>query len=1356
MAAENNELGSKLGFDVSDAVSALSRLKRELDSYSANLLKIAGTTDKFNKEQAEVDRLLTAAAASSERAARGLKSYATAANAAEAEARKFLNTAKKLQLTSFSAGAPPLEQQAAAGVQRRQEQIAQEVAALQNLTDRKAIQAFNEKIRLQTVLNNAATQRDRQQARGADQDVFAAFGRNPQLTRLPEEATRAKALTTKEFNDIGISYKGLLKIFATQIVFAAIGNFSAAAKKAIQDAIGFETQLGRIQTISEEFKARGLNATADAVRALSDQFGQPIEDVASGLYETLSNQIGNAAESTQFLTEALIFSKGAVTTTADSVDLLSGVINSYGLTTASTANIADQLFVTIDKGRVKGEELANTFGRLLPLASTLGIDLASVNTALAELTIQGVKPADALTQLTNVMLKLIKPTEALQAVFDDMGIASAEAGVAIFGFDGFIREITKNAGSSATEIGELFNQIRGTRGVIGIISRDNQKYADTLEEIRNASRETSRALEAANTVLQTPAQQLTIELNKARNFLINDFGRSAIGFFNFLTQNILSAKNATVLFGSAIAAVGTIFGAAGLFTLVNQLGVALTFINKQFLFMSGTSAAAAGGVSRLTLALGGLAIAVAGITLAKVLLDANRFTEQANDAILARNALLADSVKQEVVGIQEGIEARKDAVRKNLGEMTAYFSKLQQGYNKDKESANRLQENISADFKNQLDKRTSLFDRFIEKLEQTQAQAQQNIQGISERGRDNTFQQNANRFERDVSTRQSPEQVANALITRAQKILQAARKAFQEGTPQGTEFGNKLLSEAFDLANRVAEAPATRQRGEGLINKLLQEQTLIQREQIEIEQQKAAAAKQTEDNIKATVLETKRQIDEFNKLQEFVSKEQLAGGKNVDEAQFNKAKARIGELGGLIEQNLNKIGTSNIPKILGLEDLQRQITAPFVDPFTRQLGSLKGAAVNAMTAVTAELQKTANATPVEIKVLIKALTGKDLGVEGFGAAQNASAGLSKQLTQNIENEKFLPSLRAQIEAGKADINDFLGAVIQTGTQASLFTTNLSQGFEQLRTGTDAATEKFKADLRALQERGVQAAISGNATELEEVRKKLLEMAQAAKGATQTQAGDSLATTIAKRVFGDFGTGDALAQQLTSAAQGLKTLAENQQRLNEAESKAKLNQRTETAINTGDSAELLLLETLNKIQQKNAEAGAAFNASFQTGIVTADTVSTTFMTDLQNQSTAAGAAFGTAFTQSVAQAQAAAATLPTGPAQGKARGGLMAYLAGGGFAPRGTDTVPAMLSPGEFVVNAKSARNFYSELVAINSGVKPVYRAGGGEISNVSIGDINVNVPASRSGKVSGRELAKDLRRELRRRTSKRF
>jgi hypothetical protein len=95
------------------------------------------------------------------------------------------------------------------------------------------------------------------------------------------------------------------------------------------------------------------------------------------------------------------------------------------------------------------------------------------------------------------------------------------------------------------------------------------------------------------------------------------------------------------------------------------------------------------------------------------------------------------------------------------------------------------------------------------------------------------------------------------------------------------------------------------------------------------------------------------------------------------------------------------------------------------------------------------------------------------------------------------------------------------------------------------------------------------------------------------------------------------------------------------------------------------------------------------------------------------------------------------------------GAAWKFLAGGG--PAGTDVIPAMLSPGEVVINAASARRFASQLTAINAGVMPVYRSEGGSVTNV--GDINVTVNGGGTSRQTARSIAAELRRELRRGTA---
>jgi len=105
----------------------------------------------------------------------------------------------------------------------------------------------------------------------------------------------------------------------------------------------------------------------------------------------------------------------------------------------------------------------------------------------------------------------------------------------------------------------------------------------------------------------------------------------------------------------------------------------------------------------------------------------------------------------------------------------------------------------------------------------------------------------------------------------------------------------------------------------------------------------------------------------------------------------------------------------------------------------------------------------------------------------------------------------------------------------------------------------------------------------------------------------------------------------------------------------------------------------------------------------------------------------------------------------GAIQQLAVGGLLRRFDVGGFVSSGTDTVPAMLTPGERVINADSSRRFASQLIAMNAGIKPVFRSEGGSVTNV--GDINVTVSGGGSSHQTARSIAVALKRELRRGTS---
>jgi len=298
-----------------------------------------------------------------------------------------------------------------------------------------------------------------------------------------------------------------------------VGIFADAAKGAIE----LQKRIGAIQSISTEFRKQTVGDISNTITGLANEFGQPVQDVAIALYDALSLQIGTAAESTRFLTDALQLSRGALISTTDSGNLLAGAIKAYGLSAANAADISNKFFKTIDVGRVTGADLADTFGRITPLAAAMGISIEETLAGVATLTIQGVRADDALTQLTNVMVRLAKPAGDLRGRLDELGFANAEAAIAATGgLVPALQKITENTDGSTTAISKLFPNIRALRGVIGLLKDDAKGFADNLKEIAENADGAAKA--AANLVINTSGGTIEKNFNRIKNNIINGTG----------------------------------------------------------------------------------------------------------------------------------------------------------------------------------------------------------------------------------------------------------------------------------------------------------------------------------------------------------------------------------------------------------------------------------------------------------------------------------------------------------------------------------------------------------------------------------------------------------------------------------------------------------------------------------------------------------------------------------------------------------------------------------------------------------------------------------------------------------------
>jgi TP901 family phage tail tape measure protein len=104
----------------------------------------------------------------------------------------------------------------------------------------------------------------------------------------------------------------------------------------------------------------------------------------------------------------------------------------------------------------------------------------------------------------------------------------------------------------------------------------------------------------------------------------------------------------------------------------------------------------------------------------------------------------------------------------------------------------------------------------------------------------------------------------------------------------------------------------------------------------------------------------------------------------------------------------------------------------------------------------------------------------------------------------------------------------------------------------------------------------------------------------------------------------------------------------------------------------------------------------------------------------------------ALAQNMKEAAIAAKQIQVGGSSAAKHFGGVQYRAAGG-PTRGTDKSLVAMNPNEFVMNARSSRQFRTELQSMNAGQTPQFRDKGGSVT--TIGDINVNVSSDTASAV---------------------
>lgn len=216
-----------------------------------------------------------------------------------------------------------------------------------------------------------------------------------------------------------ITTKGL-KVATTAITgtATALGGISTAAVKIGSD---FEAQMSRVKAISgatgeefEKLKKQAIQLGADTAFSASEA-AQGMENLAaagfttSEIMDAMPGMLNLAAASGEDL--------------ASSADIAASTLRGFGLEASDAAHVADVLAENANRTNSSVSETGEAMKYVAPLARAAGISLEETAAAIGIMANAGIQGSQAGTTLRGAISRLSKPTDAMTAAMEELGIS---------------------------------------------------------------------------------------------------------------------------------------------------------------------------------------------------------------------------------------------------------------------------------------------------------------------------------------------------------------------------------------------------------------------------------------------------------------------------------------------------------------------------------------------------------------------------------------------------------------------------------------------------------------------------------------------------------------------------------------------------------------------------------------------------------------------------------------------------------------------------------------------------------------------------------------------------------------------
>lgn len=372
--------------------------------------------------------------------------------------------------------------------------------------------------KLQT-LKDAQSQVEEQYRNGEiDQGKYDAFRRElitteNQLKELEKDAARSN-VTINSFGEKMKETGGKLTATGKAVmpVSAAVAGIGTAAAVS---AVNFEDAMAKVSTIADTTEVP-LDELRSQILALSSQTGISANEIADNVYNAISagQKTGDAVN---FVTNSTKLAKAGFADAGAALDVLTTILNAYGMEASEVTNVSDMLIQTQNLGKTTVAELSSSMGKVIPTANAYHVQLDQLCAGYAKMTANGVATAESTTYMNSMLNELGKRGTTVSDILKEKtGKSFAELMENGASLADVLSILKESADEQNLSFGDLWSSAEAGKAGLILLGDSAEDFNSTLAQMR----ESTGATESAFEKLQTNSSKINKAVNAVKNTFI--------------------------------------------------------------------------------------------------------------------------------------------------------------------------------------------------------------------------------------------------------------------------------------------------------------------------------------------------------------------------------------------------------------------------------------------------------------------------------------------------------------------------------------------------------------------------------------------------------------------------------------------------------------------------------------------------------------------------------------------------------------------------------------------------------------------------------------------------------------------